>query len=110
MDENKVDQWNEEDVLDRHLTPLLKHYDVKWRGHGRLYVDYQSHNIETAQRIVTDLSLALGVSTSEIGSRLRQLKWLNDVRRAPHAPAQWSEPTTGSHVRHWTNRIVMSER
>ena len=110
MDESKIDQWSDEYVLDRHLTPLLKHYDVKWRGHGRLYVDHQRHNIETAQRVVTDLSLSLGVSTSLIGARLIQLNWLNDVRRTPHASAQRKAARTSWHVSHGTTRIVTFAR
>ncbi len=110
MDESKIDQWSDEYVLNRHLTPLLEHYDVKWRGHGRLYVDYQRHNIETAQRIVTDLSIALGVSTSAVGFRLMQLNWLKDVRRASHASTHGSNPRTGWHVSHGTTRIMTLAR
>ncbi|WP_156463203.1 hypothetical protein [Pseudomonas sp. Leaf129] len=110
MDESKIDQWSDEYVLDRHLTPLLKHYDVKWRGHGRLYVDHQRHNIETAQRIVTDLSITLGVSTSEVGSRLMQLNWLKDVRRTCYDSAHGSGPRTGWHVSYGTTRIVTFAR
>ncbi len=27
-------QWMATEILADHLVPLLKHHDVKWRGHG----------------------------------------------------------------------------
>ncbi|WP_327440362.1 hypothetical protein [Pseudomonas donghuensis] len=107
MDENKVDQWSAEDVLERHLAPLLEHYGVKFRGHGRIYVDHQHHNIETAQRILTDLGLTFCVPTRAIRSRLMELGWLKDVRRTFQAPLKWSESPTSGHLKRWIRQIAM---
>lgn len=34
-------------TLEAHLKPVLERYDVKWRGHGVIYVDYEHYNIQT---------------------------------------------------------------
>jgi len=79
-DESLSGQWAQERVLALHLKPLLDHYDLKWRGHGWIYVDHQEQNILAASRIVTDLSITLGVPSALIRARLIELKWLRDDR------------------------------
>ena len=76
-----VGQWMEVETLAEHLTPLLALYDVKWRGHGVIYVDHEQYNIITAHRILADLSASLGVPIQLVRSRLVDLGWFNDVRR-----------------------------
>lgn len=78
----KAAQWMAAETLEEHLEPLLKHYDVKWRGHGRIYVDHEQYNIVPAHRILTDLSARLGVPIQRVHSRLVELGWLIDVRSA----------------------------
>ncbi|MEE1920497.1 hypothetical protein V0R50_08600 [Pseudomonas sp. 148P] len=73
-------QWSEEKVLARYLKPLLDHYDLKWRGRGWIYVDHQEENILAANKVVSDLSVALGVPSASIRARLTELKWLRDDR------------------------------
>lgn len=75
-------QWMVAETLAGHLLPLLEHYDVKWRGHGVIYVNHEYYNIDTAQRILADLSQTLGVPAHLIRSRLIDLGLLNDVRTA----------------------------
>lgn len=77
----EISQWMVKETLAEHLTPLLAHYDVKWRGHGVIYVDHQQYNIITAHRILADLSASLGVPIEMVRSRLVDLGWLNDIRR-----------------------------
>lgn len=77
-----VSRWMVKETLAAHLAPLLERYDVKWRGHGRIYVDYQHENIYTAHIILMELSANLGVPVQLIRSRLIELEWLNDVRSA----------------------------
>jgi len=67
-------------TLEAHLKPVLERYDVKWRGHGVIYVDYEHYNIQTLSLILNDLSRDLGVSAQVISSRLVELGLLNDVR------------------------------
>lgn len=76
----EISQWMVEEALAAHLAPLLERHDVKWRGHGHIYVDYQHDNIYTAHIILTELSANLGVPVQLIRSRLVELGWLNDVR------------------------------
>lgn len=78
--EAKVVQWMQPETLAEHLIPLLKQYDVKWRGHGVIYVDHEQYNINTAHMIVLDLSVSFGVSTQLVRSRLVELELLKDVR------------------------------
>ena len=78
--EAKVAKWMEKETLAEHLEPLRERYDVKYRGHGVIYVDHEQYNIVTAQRILADLSAYLGVSKELIRSRLIELGWLIDVR------------------------------
>lgn len=73
-------QWMVKETLAAHLAPLLERYDVKWRGHGVIYVDHQHDNISIAEKILYHLSTALGVPVSDVRSRLVELGWLNDVR------------------------------
>ena len=73
-------QWMVAETLAEHLNQLLELYDVKDRNHGTIYVDHQPDNIETAQRILTDLSVHFGVPTQLIRSRLIGSGVLNDVR------------------------------
>lgn len=73
-------QWSQERVLALHLKPLLDHYDLKWRGHGHIYVDHEEHNILAASMIISDLSAALGVPSASIRARLVELEWLRDDR------------------------------
>jgi len=68
------------ETLAEQLVPLLKQYDVKYRGHGLLYVDHQQYNIVTAHRILADLSTGLGVPIQLVRSRLEELGWFNDAR------------------------------
>lgn len=72
--------WTAPETLEKQLRPLLKHYDVKDRGHGLIYVDHQQYNIVTAYRILGDLSTSLGVPASLIRNRLIELGWFNDAR------------------------------
>jgi len=69
------------ETLAEELWPLLQHYDVKWRGHGLIYVDDQHYNITSAHRVLADLSDRLDVPAYLIRSRLIELGWFNDVRR-----------------------------
>lgn len=78
----KVLNWMDAKILAEHLAPLLERYDVKWRGHGFIYVNHESYNIVTAHQILADLSANLGVSIHQVRSRLVALGWLNDVRYA----------------------------
>ncbi|MCF5743493.1 hypothetical protein [Pseudomonas tremae] len=83
MNESKkveVESWMMLETLAEHLAPLLKHYDVKDRGHGAIYVDHQYYNIETSQRILISLSASLGVPVQLIRSRLIHVGWLKDIR------------------------------
>lgn len=73
-------QWMAKETLAEYLAPLLDHYEVKWRGHGVIYVDHQDDNIQIAERILYRLSTTLGVPIGEVRSRLVELGWLNDVR------------------------------
>ncbi|MNG14985.1 hypothetical protein D3C84_987820 [compost metagenome] len=82
----KVAQWMAAETLAEHLEPLLEHYDVKNRNHGIIYVDHQPDNIETAQRILTDLSVHFGVSTHLIRAKLIGFDLLNDVRSSLPTP------------------------
>lgn len=75
-------EWMEAETLEKQLRPLLKHYDVKDRGHGLIYVDHQQYNIVTAHRILGDLSARLGVPAPLIRNRLIELGWFNDARSA----------------------------
>lgn len=78
--EPKVEQWVTEETLEEHLEQLCKLYDVKWRGHGRIYIDHEQYNIVAAHRILSDLSIRLGVPIQQLRSKLVELRWLNDVR------------------------------
>ncbi|WP_419735653.1 hypothetical protein [Pseudomonas sp. COR18] len=80
LSEAKVAQWMQSETLAEHLIPLLDRYDVKWRGHGVIYVDHEEYNIHTAHMIVTDLSATFGVSAELVRSRLIELQLLRDVR------------------------------
>ncbi|MFV3330937.1 hypothetical protein ACNFIA_08400 [Pseudomonas sp. NY15437] len=82
--EAKIANWMEKETLAEHLEPLLERYDVKYRGHGVIYVDHEQYNIVTIQQILADLSSYLGVSKELIRSRLIELGWLIDVRRVLH--------------------------
>ncbi|HBO3966217.1 TPA: hypothetical protein L4T57_004294 [Pseudomonas aeruginosa] len=79
--EAKVAKWMEKETLAEHLGPLLERYDVKYRGHGIIYVDHEQYNILTIQQILADMSSYLGVSKELIRSRLIDFGWLIDVRR-----------------------------
>lgn len=93
-------QWMAAEALADHLAPLLKHHDVKWRGHGIIYIDHQHDNICTAHQLLVDLSVSLGAPISLVRSRLVELGWLNDVRsalpiqndvrRVVESPAPWA--------------------
>ena len=76
----EISQWMVKETLAEHLMPLLARYDVKWRGHGVIYVDHEQYNIITAHRILADLSASLGVPIQLVRSRLVDLGWFNDVR------------------------------
>lgn len=78
--EVKVAKWMEKETLAEQLEPLCERYDVKYRGHGIIYVDHEQYNILTAQKILADLSACLGVSKELIRCRLIELGWLIDVR------------------------------
>ncbi|MNU97765.1 hypothetical protein D3C71_878530 [compost metagenome] len=78
----ELSQWMVKETLAEHLAPLLTRYDVKWRGHGVIYVDHEQYNISTAHRVLTDLSASLGVPVQLVRSRLVELGWFNDVRNA----------------------------
>lgn len=73
-------QWAREDVLARHLKPLLDLYDLKWRGHGHIYVDHQEHNVLAASMVLVELGSILGVPSAVVRARLIELGWLRDVR------------------------------
>jgi hypothetical protein len=72
--------WAQERVLAHHLKPLLALYDLKWRGHGHVYVDHQEHNVLAASKVLADMSVILGVPSAVIRARLIELGWLRDVR------------------------------
>jgi hypothetical protein len=80
LGETKVANWMEKEILAEHLEPLRDRYDVKYRGHGIIYVDHEQYNILTAEKILADLSACLGASKELIRSRLIELGWLIDVR------------------------------
>lgn len=75
-------QWMAAENLADHLVPLLKHHDVKWRGHGIIYIDHQHDNICIAHQLLVDLSISLGAPISLVRSRLVELGWLKDIRSA----------------------------
>jgi hypothetical protein len=85
-DETVDPQWKRESVLAQHLKPLLKLYDLKWRGHGHLYVDHQEHNVLAASVVLTELSVILGVPSAVVRARLIELGWLRDVRDTQPSP------------------------
>lgn len=70
------------ETLAAHLEPLLKSHDVKWRGHGVIYIDHEHYNIYTAHQVLVELSASLGAPIQLVRSRLVELGWLNDVRNA----------------------------
>lgn len=80
--EGQAAPWMVRETLAKQLVPLLELYDVKWRGHGMIYVDDQHYNIDTAYRIVADLSASLDVPVDQVRARLVELGWLNDVRHS----------------------------
>jgi len=82
----EIPQWMIKETLWEHLEPLLKKYDVKWRGHGHIYVDHQHGNVSTADTIAAELSMTLSVPAELIRSRLIEFEWLIDVRSI--SPAQ----------------------
>lgn len=65
------------------LQPLLVEHEVKWRGHGVIYVDHQPDNIETSLRIIADLSRDLGLPAHVVRTRLIESRLLKDVRDTP---------------------------
>lgn len=73
-------EWMAAETLAEQLLPLLDRYDIKWRGHGLIYVDHEQYNIATAHRVLADLSSRLGVSHHLVRSRLIELGWFNDAR------------------------------
>ena len=79
-----------DEALAQHLAPLLAAYEVKWRGHGVIYVDDEPYNIETAQRIIADLGRTLSLPAATVRQRLIGAQLLRDVRQrpAPANPAQ----------------------
>lgn len=77
---DRASNWMERETLAKHLEHLLEKYDVKYRGHGRIYINHEHYNILTAEKIISDLRTILGVSKDLIRSRLIELGWLNDVR------------------------------
>ena len=79
-----------DEALAQHLAPLLATYEVKWRGHGVIYVDDEPYNIETAQRIIADLGRTLSLPAATVRQRLIDAQLLRDVRQrpAPVNPAQ----------------------
>ncbi len=78
--QGKIVNWMQPQTLAEHLIPLLAEYDVKWRGHGVIYVNHEPYNVNTAHKIITDLSVKFGVSAHLIRARLIELELLNDVR------------------------------
>ncbi|MBI6750380.1 hypothetical protein [Pseudomonas syringae] len=76
----EISQWMVKETLAEHLAPLLARYDVKWRGHGVIYVDHEQYNIKTAHCILAELSASLDVPIQLVRSRLVDLGWFNDVR------------------------------
>ncbi len=78
----EISQWMVKETLAEHLMPLLALYDVKWRGHGIIYVDHEQYNIHTAHCILSDLSVSLDVPMQVVRSRLVDLGWFNDVRNS----------------------------
>lgn len=72
-----------DETLARHLLPLLEVYDVKWRGHGVIYVDDTSWNIESATRLIAELGMRLGLPAEIVRRRLIEANLLRDVRRQP---------------------------
>lgn len=79
-------QWAQERVLAYYLMPLLKNYDLKWRGHGHIYVDHEEHNILAASMVLADLSVIFGVPSALVRTRLIELGWLRDVRDTQPKP------------------------
>lgn len=82
--EAKISNWMERETLAEYLLPLCVRYDVKWRGHGIIYVDHEQYNVATAEMILADLSSCLGVSKKLVRSRLIEFGWLNDARSSLH--------------------------
>ncbi|SEO79542.1 hypothetical protein [Pseudomonas sp. NFACC39-1] len=79
-------RWARENVLAHHLKPLLELYDLKWRGHGHVYVDHQEHNILAASMVLAELGIILGVPSAVVRARLIELGWLRDVRDTQPSP------------------------
>lgn len=93
--------WRKKETLADHLEPLLKRYDVKYRGHGIIYVDHELYNIVTTQKILTDLSTSLGVPKESIRSRLVELGWLIDVRGTAFSQANTTHMISA--LKNWKN-------
>ncbi|WP_146018023.1 MULTISPECIES: hypothetical protein [Pseudomonas] len=73
-------EWMVAATLAEHVMSLCDRYDVKWRGHGLIYVDHQQDNITTASIILAELSKRFGVPGQVIRARLIELEWLQDAR------------------------------
>lgn len=77
-------EWMLPEFLAKHLHPILKKHDIKWRGHGHIYhiyIDHQNCNIMTANIVLSELSVTLSVPKEPLRKRLIELGWLNDDRR-----------------------------
>lgn len=74
-------EWMLPEFLAKHLHPILKKHDIKWRGHGHIYIDHQNCNIMTANIVLSELSVTLSIPKESVRKRLIELGWLNDDRK-----------------------------
>lgn len=77
-----------EQLLRARFTELLQEHDIKWRGHGDLFVDQQGGNIESAEKVIAQLSASFGYPSAIVRARVIDLGWLKDVRPAKPARVQ----------------------
>jgi Zn-dependent peptidase ImmA (M78 family) len=61
---------------------------IRYRGHGYIYVDNQPDNLLTYQKFLTLLSTHFEVSKLVVEIKLKKMNWLNDQRKPNHAPAR----------------------
>lgn len=61
------------------LNLLIRHYGIKDRGHGILYLDEQRDNVDNFWRIATSLSEYFGVSLTAIRLRMKALDVLKEA-------------------------------
>jgi hypothetical protein len=75
---------------------LADQHEVKWRGHGIIYLDYEKYNYDTYITLVSEIAVLFQVSGQRVADRLKELGVLNDVRFPQ--PSYWSQFLTDSEI------------